>query len=354
MIFESEFRIDFIDQFDNALDLVWDLFRCHINMCIILVEAAYTHQTVQLTGFFVSVNQTDLTHADRKITIRMRLHFINQHAARAVHRFDRKVFVIDHGRVHVFTVVIPVTGSLPKLTVQHDRGRNFYVAVTGMDMTPVIQKEILQDHALWQEERESRTFFHQSEDPELFSEFPVITFLCFLDPVQFFFQRFFIREGCAVNTSQHFILFIATPVCAGNGCQLEGFDRACICHMRPCTKFQIFSLLVERKNLVFRKIIDQFNFVIFPFFRHDLERLFPIHGEVRQLQVFFDDLFHFCFDLGQICVCEIKIKFKVIIKTIFDCRTDGTFRSRIQSLHGLCHDMGCRMPEGFTADFILK
>ena len=83
-------------------------------MGIILGEAAHTHQTVELAGFLMTVNQSQLSHTKRQITVGTRLGLVNQNAARAVHRFDREILLIDDGGVHVLFVVIPVTGGLPQ------------------------------------------------------------------------------------------------------------------------------------------------------------------------------------------------------------------------------------------------
>ncbi len=95
-----------------------DLIRGHEDVRIILGEAAHTHQTVQLAGFLMTVNESQLTHAKRQVTVGTRLGLVNQNAARAVHRFDCVVLVVDDGGVHVVFVVIPVTGGLPRLTFQ--------------------------------------------------------------------------------------------------------------------------------------------------------------------------------------------------------------------------------------------
>ena len=58
MIFESKQGINLVDQVCNALDLVLDLLRCHEDMCIILGKAAHTHQTMKLTGFLMTMNDT--------------------------------------------------------------------------------------------------------------------------------------------------------------------------------------------------------------------------------------------------------------------------------------------------------
>ena len=57
MIFEAEQGVYLVDQLCNALDLITDLIRSHEDMGIILGEAAYTHKTVKLTGFLMTMNE---------------------------------------------------------------------------------------------------------------------------------------------------------------------------------------------------------------------------------------------------------------------------------------------------------
>ena len=117
MVLESEQGIYLIDEACYVLDLVADLLRSHEDMGIILCEAAYTHKTVKLTGFLMTVNDTKLAHTERKVTVGTRLGSINKNAARAVHRFDRVIFAVDHSCIHVVLIVIPVTGCLPEASV---------------------------------------------------------------------------------------------------------------------------------------------------------------------------------------------------------------------------------------------
>ena len=42
-------------------------------MGIILGEAAHTHKTVELSGFLMTVNQSQLSHTKRQITVGTRL-----------------------------------------------------------------------------------------------------------------------------------------------------------------------------------------------------------------------------------------------------------------------------------------
>ena len=109
MILEAEQGINFVDQSCNAFDFVLNLLRCHEDMGIILCEAAYTHKTVKLTGFLMTVNDTKLTHTQRQITVGTWLRTVYQNAAGAVHRLDRIIFAVDYSGVHVIFIMIPVT-----------------------------------------------------------------------------------------------------------------------------------------------------------------------------------------------------------------------------------------------------
>jgi hypothetical protein len=73
---------------------------------------------------------------------------VDENRARAVHRFDGEILAIDLGGVHVLFVVLPVSGSLPKLTGKDGRGLNFEIAMLPMDFMPIIEQRILEDHAI--------------------------------------------------------------------------------------------------------------------------------------------------------------------------------------------------------------
>ena len=69
MILKAKQAVDLIDQSCHAFDLVPDLIRCHENVSIILCEASYTEQSVERSGFFMSVHDSKLTGAQRQILI---------------------------------------------------------------------------------------------------------------------------------------------------------------------------------------------------------------------------------------------------------------------------------------------
>ena len=78
-------------------------------MGVVLVEAAHTHEAMELAGFFVAVYQTDLSHTDGKIPVGTGLRRIHQNTARTVHGFYSVVFLVNDRGVHIVFVMIPVS-----------------------------------------------------------------------------------------------------------------------------------------------------------------------------------------------------------------------------------------------------
>ena len=354
VIFESEQFVNLVNQVCNALDFIFDLLRCHEDMGIVLVEAAYTHQTVQLAGFLMTMYQANLCQTQRQITVGTRLGFVHENAARAVHRFDCIIFVVDDGGIHVFFVVIPVTGGLPQTTVQDDRGRDFYVSCFSVDFTPVIHQRIFQIHSFWKEERESRAVLTHHKQTEFFSEFSVVTFLCFFDHMEVLFELCFLCECSSVDSLQHLVFLAASPVCACKAGQFEGFNRLCAHQMRACAQIRKFTLAIEADDCVFRQIFDQFYFVRLFFFFHEGNGFCSRQFEALQFQILFYDFLHLCFDFLKILAGERSFSVYIVVESVCDGRSDCKLCLRVQSLDCLCHNMGCSVTECCFSAFIVE
>ena len=81
----------------------------------------------------------------------MRLELIYEHSAGAVHRLDGEVSAVDDCGVHIFLIVIPVTGAFPKLAVEHHRSAYLNIAVSLVNFSPVVDKGVAENHALREE-----------------------------------------------------------------------------------------------------------------------------------------------------------------------------------------------------------
>ena len=153
-------------------------------------------------------------------------------------------------------------------------------------------------------------------------------------------QICFFCKCSSVNTGQHFIFLISSPVSSGGGDQFHRFERLGTHQMRTGTKVDIFALLIERNLGVFRKILDQFHFVrLFAFF-HKFNCFIAGKSKSFQLCSLFYDLFHLFFDLVKRLAVK-RFHIKIIIETVLDRRSDRTFRMRIQTFDRLCQHMGC-------------
>ena len=65
VVCKAESGVNLVEEADNVLDLVLHLIPCHEDVRVILSEAAYAEQAVQSAGKLVTVNKTELAHAQR-------------------------------------------------------------------------------------------------------------------------------------------------------------------------------------------------------------------------------------------------------------------------------------------------
>ena len=164
-------------------------------MCVVLVEAAHPEQPVEGAGQLMPVDQADLAHPQGQIPVGVGLTGVDQHAAGAVHGLDGVILVVNDGGVHILLVVVPVAGPLPQLAVQDDGSGDLHIAVLLVDLPPVVQQGVLQDHALGQEEGEAGALVPQHEQSQFLAQLPVVPLLGLLDPLEVGVQLLLLREA---------------------------------------------------------------------------------------------------------------------------------------------------------------
>ena len=240
------------------------------------------------------------------------------------------------------------------MAAKHDRSGNFHITVLSVDLSPVIQQCIFQNHSFWQEEWESRTFFTHHKQSKLFAQFSVVTFLCFFHTVQIFFQICFLCERSTVNSGQHLVFLTASPVCTCKAGQFKCFYRFGAHQMRSCTEVYELTLLIEADFGIFRKVFDQFYFIWFFFFFEICDCFFSGLCETCDRQSFFYNLFHFCFDLHQIFCCQRCFTVHIIVESVCHGRSDCKLYTRVQSLDRLCHDVRSGVMECPCTAFAFK
>ena len=293
----------------------------------------------------MSVHQSQFADTQRQIAVRSGLRFIYQQAARAVHGLHRKILVIDHRGIHILPVMIPVSGRLPKLSVQQNGRRNLLISFSVMQLSPIIDQDILQDHSLRQEERKSRAFLHEREQPHFLSDPAVIPLLRFLNPVQMLLKLFLVGIGRSIDTGEHLILLAPSPISARKARELKRLYIARMRQMRTRTQIHEVSLFIEADNRILRKVFNQFHLVRLVSLLHQSDGFFPGQGKALQTIALLHNLLHFLLNRSKIIAGYGLCKIKIVIKTIFNGRPNGQFCIRIQPFYGLRQNMGRGMAE---------
>ncbi len=128
-------------------------------MGIILGEVPDTHQTMEGTRQFMAMHQPQLPHPYRKIPVTVDFSLVNNHAARTVHGLNGVIHIVDLGKIHVFFIMVPVTGFYPKLTVEDNRCFYFLIPPFGMFFPPKVFQGVSYYHAFGVEKWKPRSFF---------------------------------------------------------------------------------------------------------------------------------------------------------------------------------------------------
>ena len=262
VVFQAELFVCLVEEVHDAGDFFFHLARQHEDMGVVLSEAADAEQAVEGTVEFMAMDQAEFSHAHREVAVTVDIALIDQDAAWAVHRFDGVRLIIDGCKIHIVAVMIPVTGLFPEMTVEDHRRHDFIVIGFVMEFMPEFEQVVAQDHSLGMEEREARTFFMETEQVELFTQFAVVAFFGFFHHLQVFIEFRFLFKSGPINTLKHLVVFIAAPVSTGNSAQFKGLDSTGRSAVRASTEVDEVALAIDGDDCIFRKVFDEFYFII--------------------------------------------------------------------------------------------
>ena len=125
----------------------------------------------------------------------------------------------------------------------------------------------------------------------------------------------FSRERQPVNTGEHFVVFVAAPVCARQRRQRERPDFARGRQVRTFAHIGKSALLIKRNVGFGRKTFDKSHLVAFVKAFHKLNRVFAFKFEPLYGQIAFYNFLHFAFYKRKIANRNGIFKFHVAIKT---------------------------------------
>ena len=264
-VFKTEVLVNVENQFQRGNALFFHLFRGAEDVGIVLGKFAYPHQPHQRTGGLVAVNLAEFGNAQRQVTVRFDALFVNQQAARAVHRFDAEpFFVFRLTGVVVGAVFVPVAGNFPQHAIHYPGGGNFDIAVVFLTVAHIFDQLAVNLVALVMPENRARCIFRfKVEKVHFASQFAVVAFFRLFQHGQIFLQVFFVCPGGGINALQHFAAGVAAPVGAGNFRQFKGVaDLSGRRYVRSAAEVGEISLRVKRDNFVLRQVFDQFDLIV--------------------------------------------------------------------------------------------
>ena len=342
------------DELDDALDLGGDLLGRHEDVRIVLREASHAHEPVQLAALLVAVDKPELAHADGKVLIAVGRKLVDEHAAGAVHGLDGALLPVDLGRIHIILIVIPMPRGLPQRPC-HDHGRlHLDIAVAAVDLTPVVNEQVFEHHAVGQEEGEAAALVEEREELEFPAELDVVTLLRLFEHDEVGIHLLLLCKRGAVDAGEHLLLFVAAPVSARNAHQLECLDLARRRKVRPAAEVDERTLLVEGDLLPFGQVVDELHFIVFAEAAHEGDRLVPRQRKALDGKIALDDLLHLRLDLGKIVHRDGRLEVDVIVEPVVDDGPDGELAGRINALDGLRQNVRAGVTVDVQAVLVLE
>src|SRR5690554_6506259 len=304
---------------------------------------------MQGASLLIPVDCSQLCPSEREFTVRVLGVLVDHDMERTVHRFCIVVGLIHfHRRVHALFIVTEVPRSLPQPSFSHVRGVDHLISIRIVLILP----EILYRHADSSPARmpvhKTRTgLFVETEEIQLLSQSPVITFLDLCKLLEIESKILGICPCSCVDTSEHGVGLSTTPIGSGSTQQLEciGIQLFGGFHMRPSTEIGKTALIVERDILVGGYRIDKLHLV--DLIGKQLLGLISRDHDALELLVFLDDGLHPVRDLFKILLVQSSRQIKIVIESIIDRWTYGnlcrwehlqdSFRHHVR--HGVSHPL---------------
>ena len=185
-------------EIDAGFHFAFDLRGHAENVRVVLGEAAHAQQAVQHAGALVAIDGAELGEAHGQLAITAQFRFVNENVARAIHRLELVVGLLDFDRAeHILAVKIGVAAGLPQIE-QHDVRRvDQLVAAPQQFVAQPVFHELADQAALGMPEDQARAgLVLNAEEIELGAEFAVIAALGFFEAMQIFVE-FLLREKAA-------------------------------------------------------------------------------------------------------------------------------------------------------------
>lgn len=234
--FHTEDLIDLAHEVEGIFDLSTDLIAAAEDVGIILDEAADTSETGEGTSGLIAMKNTELSHTDRKLSVRADLAAEDKAVAWAVHRLHGELtlllgtawavglhgsnFLFGWGAIidlpveHILLIVGPVTGGAEEVVVEDVRGDDLEEVALDVLLADHLHEAAVHEAALWIEEGTAWRPLVEEEEAEFETEAAVVALGGFLDELLVLSHLLLLREGDGADAG-HAAVSLAVPDAGG-------------------------------------------------------------------------------------------------------------------------------------------
>ena len=202
-------------------------------------------------------------------------------------------------------------------------------------------------------ENHARRFFLQVEKIQFLAQATVVTFFRFFKHREVGFEVIFFEPSGAVNALQHFVFGVTPPVGTGHFHELVHLQFTRARHVRAAAKVNEVTLFIKRNRFTFRNRFNELSLIFFTESEEEFDRVFTLHFLANDRDIFSGQLIHALFDGRQIFGRKRTLVGKVIVKTVFDSRSDRHLSIGIEFFDSLSHQVSGRVTNDFERFRIL-
>ena len=279
---------------------------------------------------------TELRHTQRQIAVGFQTLVEDLNVARTVHWLDAVFTVLRRSGEHRIFVVVPVAGFFPQHTVHHERAFHFLILVL-FQLGAHERFQFTEDcPAVVMPEHHPRRFFLHMIQVKLLTDFTVVTLSRLFQALQVRVQGFLIGPRGTIDTLQHFIVAVATPVGACDFHQFEVMTEAHIRHVRSTAHVDIFFVMVQARLVIMSDVfIKNRDFIALAALHEGFTRFMPADFLLDDVIVRFGELMHTFFERVDIFLCQGVVKVNVVVEAVVDNRADRHFGVGPQLLNSM-------------------
>ncbi len=341
---ESEGPVHGVHEVEEPEDLVLHLLERREDVGVVLRERPDAGQPGRDSRELVAVQPAEVGVAHRKVPVRPEPRLVQEEVARAVHRLDAELPLVDQSPVHVVVVVLVVPGQPEEIRVEDLRGDDLLVAAAGILRAEILEERVVEDRPFRMEEGRRRRPRVEGEEVELLAEPAVVAGLRVFQPLQVLLELLLRQERGPVDALEHRVLLVPLPVRPGGVGQLEDPELSRGGDVRAAAEIDEFSLPVAGDALADRDAARDLDLQVVLLLLEDRDRFFDRHVHPLDRQVFADDLAHLGLDRGQIFRREGARRVEVVVVAVLDRRTDPDLDVGKEALDRLGRQVRRRVP----------